>query len=94
MDPLGLQKAIEKAEQTFTALIPLLTTAVNSLVKSADKHIDEDLTSLFKETNQTLGTLMGDIYQLKKELIDDAHGVLDRLNGTTITTTFKVPPRS
>jgi hypothetical protein len=90
MDLTGIQKAVDKlTNETIPALtgmvdatIPKLTNAIERVVDSADKHIDEDL-----------GQMIGAINGLAMTIIEDLHGVLDRLNGTTITVTICVLPR-
>jgi len=79
MDLTGMQKAVDKIN---TETIPKLTEAIGRVVDSADKHIDEDLVDI-------IGSLNG----LALTIVDDLHGVLDRLNGTVLTVTVSVPER-
>lgn len=93
-DLLGIQKALEKfnestvpaltgaVEKLIDATLPKLTEAIDRGVDSADKHIDEDLV-------QIVGSLNG----LAQTLVDDLHGILDRLNKATVTITINIPPR-
>jgi hypothetical protein len=79
MDITGLQKAVDKLTNEA---VPALTGAVEKLIESADKHIDEDLV-------QIIASLNG----LALTVVNDLHCLLDRLNGSTITHTFNIPPR-
>ena len=93
MDVLGLQKALETATGKVEVLLPQLTTALEKLIDSADSHLDGDVKDLFQQLNQTLGLLTTDLWAMKKEGIDDLHGLLDRVNGAALTVTLKIPER-
>jgi hypothetical protein len=88
-DKAGTEAVEKLTNETIPALlkgitdtIPKLTDAIERVVDSADKHIDEDLV-------QIVGSLNG----LALTIVDDLHGILDRLNGTVVTLTVKVPER-
>jgi hypothetical protein len=88
-DKAGTEAVEKLTNETIPALlqgindtIPKLITAIERVVDSADRHIDEDLV-------QIVGSLNG----LAVTVVNDLHKVLDRLNGATITINIKVPER-
>jgi hypothetical protein len=90
MDLIGIQKSIDKInDETLPKLtgvidqtIPKLVSAINRVVDSADEHIDEDLVQIVSSLNG-----------LALTIVEDLHGILDRVNGITATITIKVPER-
>ncbi len=90
MDILGVKGAVKEAGELVESAIDQVGDTAKDIIDHADKKIDEDLVDIFKQLNQTLGTLVGDLYVLKTQVIDEIHNLLDRLNGTCIT----IPPRT
>ena len=66
---IGDEAGTKAVQMLNDITIPKLIAAIQNLVDSLDKHVDEDLAGVFVQLNQ-----------LRVDLTTDLHGLIDRIS--------------